>query len=448
MGGVAALAREAGFRVSGQDQHVYPPMSTQLQQLGISMRAGYDEAPLAELPDSAVVLVGNVMTRGMPVVESLLSQKRAFTSGPQWLGERILRHRRVGAVAGTHGKTSTAAMLAWILEESGRRPGFLIGGMPRNFGISARLGTGEAFVIEADEYDSAFFDKRSKFVHYHGDVVVLNNLEYDHADIFPDLDAIKTQFHHLVRTIPATGRLIVNGADTNVKDVLARGCWTPVTTFGDGPEYDVWAESLDASGGHIRLRAGKRAAEFRWRSSGRHNVLNAAAAAAAALAYGVSLDQSAQALASFAGVCRRMEEIGQAAGVTVYDDFAHHPTAITSTLAGASASLNGSGRVLAVLEPRSNSMRAGVHAMQLPQALAVADAAFVLMEPQVRWSQAPRRALLDSGVVVAASISELLEAVCRAVRPGDRVVFMSNGGFDDAPRRFLRRLEQCAADSA
>ncbi len=447
MGGLAALAREAGFVVSGQDQNVYPPMSTQLHKLGISMHQGYDDTPLQESYYDQVV-VGNVMTRGMPVIETLLSRKLPFTSGPQWLGERILRHRQVAAVAGTHGKTSTAAMLAWILEANGLQPGFLIGGVPRNFDISARLGQGQAFVIEADEYDSAFFDKRSKFLHYHGDVVILNNLEYDHADIFPDLEAIKTQFHHLVRTIPATGRLVVNGEDANVKDVLMRGCWTPVTTFGRTAEYDVWAEKGDAAGRHICLHAGAHSAEFQWDNSGDHNVMNAAAAAAAALAYGVSLPQSARALAGFVGAKRRMEKMGQAQGVCVYDDFAHHPTAIASTLQGAKNVVGTQGRLLAVFEPRSNSMRAGVHAAQLPAALATADVAFVLMDPQLRWQESARQAVLDSPLQVAESVSDLLQAVRQTVRPGDTVVFMSNGGFDNAPRRFVELLTETDKASA
>jgi UDP-N-acetylmuramate: L-alanyl-gamma-D-glutamyl-meso-diaminopimelate ligase len=451
MGGVAALAREAGYRVSGQDKNVYPPMSTQLQQLGIAMHSGYDDTPLRQMLASGEplqrVLVGNVMTRGMPVVETVLNEKLPFTSGPQWLGEILLRQRKVAAVAGTHGKTSTSAMLAWILQRAGQKPGFLIGGVPENFGISAQLGQGQAFVIEADEYDSAFFDKRSKFLHYHGDVVILNNLEYDHADIFPDLEAIKTQFHHLVRTIPASGRLIVNGDDANLADVLARGCWTPVTTFGDTPEYDLWGEALNPEASHIRLHRGPETAEFRWHSSGRHNLLNACAAAAAAAEYGIGLQQVATALAEFAGTRRRMERIGQAADITVYDDFAHHPTAIASTLAGAKKALAGGGhggRLLAVFEPRSNSMRAGVHAQALPQVLQEADAAFVLMRPEFDWQDSARQAMQRSGVITAPNVDDLLTHVLGAAAAGDTVVFMSNGSFENAPRRFLALLEAAA----
>jgi len=443
MGGVAALAREAGFVVSGQDKNVYPPMSTQLQELGIAMHSGYDADALLAVKDAIdTVLVGNVMTRGMPVVEALLDQKLPYTSGPQWLGEQVLRQRQVAAVAGTHGKTSTASMLAWILEKANKQPGFLIGGVPRNFGISARLGAGAPFVIEADEYDSAFFDKRSKFLHYHGEVVILNNLEYDHADIFPDLEAIKTQFHHLVRTIPASGRLIVNGQDENLKDVLNRGYWTPITTFGDTPENDVWGEALDAPASHVRLHAGGQSAEFRWHNSGRHNLLNATAAAAAALAYGVTLPESAAALNEFAGARRRMEKVAEVNGISVFDDFAHHPTAIASTLAGARKAIKGKGRLLAVCEPRSNSMRAGVHAEALPQALREASAAFLLVRPEWPWQDSARAAVESSPVLTAANVEELLHQVAQAAAPGDTVVFMSNGSFDNAPRRFADWLAQ------
>ena len=455
MGGVAALAREAGFAVSGQDRNVYPPMSTQLERLGIAMHSGYDDAPLRAIfenrdggEENATVLVGNVMTRGMPVIEALLDARYPYTSGPQWLGEQVLRQRRVAAVAGTHGKTSTASMLAWILDFTGQQPGFLIGGVPQNFGISARLGEGEAFVIEADEYDSAFFDKRSKFLHYHGEVVILNNLEYDHADIFPDLEAIKTQFHHLVRTVPASGRLIVNGQDENLKEVLARGYWTPVTTFGDRPGFDLWGEALNPQASHIRLHRDGHQADIRWRNSGQHNLLNACAAVAAAAEYGVSLTESAAALSAFAGARRRMEHVGQAGGISVYDDFAHHPTAITSTLAGAKkavAAEAGNGRLLAVFEPRSNSMRAGVHAAAVPEALAQADAAFVLMAPDLTWAPSARAALQRPSIVLAGNVAELLQKVQAEARPGDTVVFMSNGSFDNAPRRFLQQLQTAQA---
>ncbi|HEX6833973.1 MAG TPA: UDP-N-acetylmuramate:L-alanyl-gamma-D-glutamyl-meso-diaminopimelate ligase, partial [Rudaea sp.] len=365
MGGVAALARELGHEVEGSDANIYPPMSTQLEKLGIALKQGYRAEHLQPAPD--LVIVGNAMSRGNPAVEYLLDARLPYVSGPQWIGDAILRQRRVFAVAGTHGKTTTTAMLAWILDACGRAPGFLVGGVPENFALSARLGSGAGgtarsdFVIEADEYDTAFFDKRSKFVHYHAQIAILNNLEYDHADIFPDVAAIQRQFHHLVRTVPGSGRLIVNAEDERLAEVLAMGAWTPVTTFG--LERGDWQARLTAADGSrfTVLRGAETIGEVTWNLIGRHNVTNALAALAAADAGGVAIDRAIAALADFRSAKRRLEVIGDANGIRIYDDFAHHPTAIATTLAGLRARV-GSARILVGMEPRSNSMRLGAHA--------------------------------------------------------------------------------------
>ena len=437
MGGIAAIARQLGHRVTGSDQNVYPPMSDQLQQLGISIHQGYDEDPLTA-HDLDEVVVGNVMTRGMPATEYLLEHGLNYVSGPQWLGEQVLRHKQVFAVAGTHGKTTTASMLAWILEDQGCHPGYLIGGVCHHFAQSARVTDNKPFVIEADEYDSAFFDKRSKFVHYHSDVVILNNLEFDHADIFKDLDAIKTQFHHLVRTISANGQVVVNGDDDNLSAVLAMGCWTPVVSFGTNEKSDYWVQTdadnarkfsvLDDSGLLVTIE---------WSITGSHNQLNALAAMLAAQQAGVSLSQAADSLSRFQNVKRRMELIGEVAGVTIYDDFAHHPTAIDTTLAGLQAV--SSGRTIAVLEPRSNSMRAGVHAQALPQALSGCDQAYVMIYPELDWDESIKTTLAAQCVVLD-SVEHLLKRLQQDLKAGDQVVFMSNGSFDNAPRRLLAEL--------
>jgi UDP-N-acetylmuramate: L-alanyl-gamma-D-glutamyl-meso-diaminopimelate ligase len=440
MGGVAALAREQGLAVEGSDQNVYPPMSTQLEALGIALRQGYQAGNLSAGVHE--VIVGNALSRGNPAVEHVLDAGLRYTSGAQWLAERILPGRRVLAVAGTHGKTTTSSLLAWILDACGAQPGFLIGGLPQNFGVSARLGQGSDFVVEADEYDTAFFDKRSKFVHYRPRIAILNNLEYDHADIFPDLAAIQRQFHHLVRTVPGSGRLIVNGADAALDEVLAMGCWTPVERFGLGAGFDWGAELLAPDGSAFRLlRAGAAVGEVRWGLLGSHNVLNAVAAIAAAAATGIDPVRALAALPAFRNVRRRLERLGEVGGIEVFDDFAHHPTAIRETLAGLRAR-TGSGRLVVALEPRSNSMRLGAHAEALAPSLDAADAVLFLARPELPWDSARViEALRGEGEAVP-DVERLIEGLAARVRPGDRVVFMSNGGFENAQCRFLDRLAQ------
>lgn len=428
MGGVAAIARQIGHDVSGADKNVYPPMSTQLEQLGIPIHSGYDAEQLSIHPDQ--VVVGNVMTRGMPVIESLLKKDISYVSGPQWLGEQVLRHKEVYAVAGTHGKTTTSSMLAWILEDQNINPGFLIGGVCHHFEQSARVTSSDAFVIEADEYDSAFFDKRSKFVHYHSNVVILNNLEFDHADIFENLDAIKKQFHHLIRTVPENGCLVVNNDDDELKAVLDQGCWTPAVTFGSDSSADYWIKSDDNKPTSFYImQSNNRLATIDWSLPGQHNQLNALAAILAAKQAGVSIENSADSLTRFQSVKRRMELIGVAQGVTIYDDFAHHPTAIAATIDGAKKAHPDS-RVVVVLEPRSNSMRAGVHAAALPQALSHADVVFLKNDVANNWNESVLYELKNNGVkIVDEGMKVLLEQIISATRNNDVVVFMSNGGF-------------------
>ncbi|MEZ5470336.1 MAG: UDP-N-acetylmuramate:L-alanyl-gamma-D-glutamyl-meso-diaminopimelate ligase [Marinicella sp.] len=439
MGGIAAIARQLGHQVSGSDQHVYPPMSDQLDQLGIKIHQGYDADPLHDNSLDEII-VGNVMTRGMAATESLLQNSLKYSSGPQWLGEQVLRHKQVFAVAGTHGKTTTSSMLAWILEDNGINPGFLIGGVCQHFPQSARVTDSEAFVIEADEYDSAFFDKRSKFVHYHSDVVILNNLEFDHADIFKDLAAIKTQFHHLVRTIPENGQIIVNGDDENLAAVLKQGCWTPVVSFGSDSTSDYWVatDRCNPRRFTIHSQSGTEVT-IEWSITGRHNQFNALAAILAARKAGVDIQAAAQSIAQFQNVKRRMEWIGETQGITIYDDFAHHPTAIETTLAGLKAVTEG--RTIAVLEPRSNSMRAGAHAQALPQALSGCDAAYVMIYPDMDWDEDIKQKL-SAQCVVLDSVDALLNRLKADLKANDQVVFMSNGSFDNAPRRFLKCLEK------
>ncbi|HET6430740.1 UDP-N-acetylmuramate:L-alanyl-gamma-D-glutamyl-meso-diaminopimelate ligase [Dyella sp.] len=437
MGGVAALARELGHTVEGSDANVYPPMSTQLEALGIGLMEGYDASHLQPAPD--LVVVGNAMTRGNPSVEYMLDAQLRYISGPQWLGETLLPGREVLAVAGTHGKTTTTSLLAHLLEEAGQSPGFLIGGAPSNFPTSARLGTGRPFVIEADEYDTAFFDKRSKFVHYRPRIAILNNLEYDHADIFPDVEAIQRQFHHLVRTVPANGRLIVNAHDARLAEVLALGCWTPVETFGIG-QGDWQARLIEADGSHFEVhRRGQHLGSVRWPLLGTHNVMNALAALAAAAAAGADVPALLPAFERFQSVRRRMERVGEGRGAQVYDDFAHHPTAIATTLAGLRASV-GSSRILVALEPRSNSMRLGAHAAALAPALADADRVVFLHRPELAWdAQSVIGALRGRGQTVP-TVEALITSLQQQIQPGDHVVFMSNGGFESAPRRFVEAL--------
>ena len=442
MGGVAALARELGWPVEGSDAHVYPPMSEQLQALGISLMQGYKAEHLQATPEHGrpdLVVVGNAMTRGNPAVEYMLDERLRYVSGPQWLGETLLADREVLAVAGTHGKTTTTSLLAHLLESAGLEPGFLVGGVPGNFGISARLGRGKAFVIEADEYDSAFFDKRSKFVHYRPRIAILNNLEYDHADIFPDVAAIQRQFHHLVRTVPGNGRLIVNAHDERLAEVLAMGCWTPVETFGIG-RGDWRAELIEADGSAFVVHRGdERLGEVRWPLLGNHSVMNALAALAAAAAAGADPRALLPAFAGFESVKRRMELVGEVGGVRVYDDFAHHPTAIATTLAGLRAKV-GDARILVALEPRSNSMRLGAHAEALAPSLADADHVVFLHRPELPWDARRVTDALQGRGAAVPTVDALVSSLHAQARAGDHVVFMSNGGFENAPRRFVEAL--------
>jgi len=453
MGGIAALARELGHAVEGSDQNVYPPMSSQLEALGITLASGYAPQNIGAGVDE--VVVGNALSRGNPAVEHVLDAGRRYTSGAQWLSEHVLRGRETLAVAGTHGKTTTTALLAWLLESAGRDPGFLVGGVPENFGVSARLGSGPEFVVEADEYDTAFFDKRSKFVHYRPTVAVLNNLEYDHADIFPDLAAIQRQFHHLLRTVPGRGRLIVNGEDAALAEVLAMGCWTPVERFGmvdaqgrpeaalpggAGTVLDWTARMLAADGSRfIVAHRGVELGPVEWPLLGRHSVMNALAALASAAAVGCDAKALLPAFTGFASAKRRLEVVGAARGVTVYDDFAHHPTAIRTTLDGLRAKVGGA-RVIAVLEPRSNSMRLGAHAEALAPSLDPADATVFLHRANLPWDAARVVAAVRGAARTTPDVAMLIDSLVAEVRPGDHVVFMSNGGFENAPRRFLAAL--------
>jgi len=434
MGGIAAIAREAGFRVTGCDANVYPPMSNQLQALGIDLIEGYGREQMALAPD--VWVIGNVVTRGNPLMEAILDAGAPYVSGPQWLAEKVLRTRHALAVAGTHGKTSTASMLAWILEHAGRRPGFLIGGVPTNFGISARLGEEPFFVIEADEYDTAFFDKRSKFVHYPAKTAILNNLEFDHADIFGDIGDIERQFHHFVRIVPSGGRLVVNGRDEALKRVLTKGSWTPVERFG---VEDGWqAGPVDADGSFDVRLEGRAVCRVRWTQPGEYNRLNALAAIAAARHAGVEPAAAAEALRQFKGVRRRMEQRGIARGVTVYDDFAHHPTAIRVTLEGLRAQAP-TGRILAVLEPRSNTMKQGVMKDQLPASLAAADRVFVY-GAGLGWDAAAALRPLGERARCFDQLEPLVAAIAAEARAGDRVLVMSNGAFGGIHEKLLAAL--------
>ena len=439
MGGVAALAREAGFRVTGSDRSVYPPMSTQLESLGITLTEGWEPSQLEGQTAGAgpdEVLVGNVLSRGNPVVEALLESRVPYSSGPAWLAREILRDRWVIAVAGTHGKTTTASMVAWILEYAGLEPGFLIGGVPRDFPVSARLGGGSFFVIEADEYDSAFFDKRSKFVHYGPRTLVINNLEFDHADIFPDLAAIQRQFHHLIRTVPGSGRLLRPVTSPAIDEVLEMGCWTPQWTLGEGGTLEAINASEGDTAFDVRV-AGEDVGRVRWSQRGRHNRDNALAAIGAARHAGVAPEVAVEALSRFGGVRRRLEPLGTVAGIHLYDDFAHHPTAIRSTLASLPP-----GRRIAVLEPRSNSMRLGVHAASLPDALAGADRVYIYLRPELEWDPKPLEQGLGERLRVARDMAELLGELAQDLQPGDQVAIMSNGGFDGIHQRLLATLER------
>ncbi len=439
MGGLALLARQAGFTVSGTDANVYPPMSTQLAEQGIVLQQGYAATPLNPVPDQ--VVVGNALSRGNPAVEYVLDHGLSYTSGAQWLADQILAGRWVLAVAGTHGKTSTASMLAWILEYAGLQPGFLIGGVPANFGVSARLGESPFFVVEADEYDTAFFDKRSKFVHYRPRTLVLNNLEYDHADIFPNLAAIETQFHHLLRTVPSNGLIISNANDANLPEVLDMGCWTPEETVSAGTFPAQWeARKRAADGSDFEvIFEGAPVGRVSWSQLGDHNVHNALAAIAAARHAGVPVAHALAALAEFKGVKRRMEVRGVVNGVTVYDDFAHHPTAIETTLQGLRDKL-GDARILAVLEPRSNTMRQGVHKEALAMSLQRADKVWLFRPDDLEWDLAGAMFSLGSRAVVLESVEAIVDGVVAEARPGDHVLVMSNGGFGGIHEKLVSAL--------
>ncbi len=451
MGGVAVLARAAGHQVTGCDAQVYPPMSTQLEQQGISLMEGYGAEQLALHPD--LFVVGNVVSRGNPLMEAILDQGLPYVSGPQWLAENILAHCQVLAVAGTHGKTTTSSMAAWIMEHAGLSPGFLIGGVPGNFSVSARLpkpwtpglpqNSRPWFVIEADEYDTAFFDKRSKFVHYRPRVALLNNLEFDHADIFPDVEAVKIQFHHMVRTVPGQGLLVVNGAEPHLKAVLALGAWTPLVFFGDG---EGWQVEGDDHLGTLMIREGQdsRGPAIHWSLLGEHNRKNALGALLAVKAAGVPLERGLDALKDFGGVKRRMELRGEVRGVKVYDDFAHHPTAIETTIAGLRRKVGAHTRILAVIEPRSNTMKLGVWADALGQSLAGADKVFCY-GAGLGWNIHGALAALGTRAQVYEHLEALVEAVAGEAVSGDQVLVMSNGGFGGVHDKLLKRLGGPAA---
>jgi UDP-N-acetylmuramate: L-alanyl-gamma-D-glutamyl-meso-diaminopimelate ligase len=434
MGGIAAIAKAAGFRVTGCDANVYPPMSDQLASLGIELIEGFGEAQLSLRPD--VWVIGNVVTRGNPLMEALLERGERYVSGPQWLADHVLVGKHVLAVAGTHGKTTVSAMLAWILEQAGRAPGYLIGGVPLDFPSSARLTDAPLFVIEADEYDTAFFDKRSKFVHYRPRTAVLNNLEFDHADIFDDLAAIERQFHHLVRTVPRNGRIVCNGQDAALERVLAKGCWTPVERFGVEPGWQ--AGEPDAQGGFELRWAGEPQGRLAWSQLGAHNRLNALAAVAAARHVGVAPREAIAALGNFGGVRRRMETRGTVGGVTVYDDFAHHPSAVRTTLEGLRGKV-GRARVLAVLDPRSNTMKRGVLKDALPESLAEADRIYVY-SAGLSWDANAVFRPLGERARCGDDVAELVALVAAEARAGDHVLVMSNGGFGGFHDKLLKRL--------
>lgn len=432
MAGIAAIAKAQGHHVTGSDAHVYPPMSEQLQQLGIELYQGYDAAQLIPTPD--LVLIGNALSRGNAAVEAVLAQRIPYTSGAQWLHDAVLQQKWVLAVAGTHGKTTTASMLTWILEYAGLQPSFLVGGVLANFAASARYTKSDFMVIEADEYDTAFFDKRSKFVHYCPSTLILNNLEFDHADIFPDLPAIQRQFHHLMRIVPSYGRVLYPAADQALQEVLAAGCWSEAVAVGDGQAWQ--AHALNAAASEFMLQQGTQQVRVSWGLVGRHNMHNALMAAAAAHHVGVPLTVTAEALAQFQNTKRRLELRGEVAGVRVYDDFAHHPTAIRTTLEGLRAQV-GADRIFALLEPRSNTMKQGIHAAQLDPSLRAADHVLMLQPSGLQWSV--QQYLPDA--FVSDSVTGLLQHLLPQLRAGDHVLVMSNGGFDNIHQRLLQALE-------
>jgi UDP-N-acetylmuramate: L-alanyl-gamma-D-glutamyl-meso-diaminopimelate ligase len=442
MGGIAALARATGHRVTGSDRNVYPPMSTQLAALGIDVIEGYDPGQVKLEPD--VFVIGNVMSRGNPLIEAVLDSGRPYESGPEWLARNVLEARWVLAVAGTHGKTTTSSLLTAILEHAGLEPGFLVGGVPLDFDVSARLGSGRHFVVEADEYDTAFFDKRAKFVHYRPRTAILNNLEHDHADIYPDVAAIQRQFHLLLRTVPGNGRLVVNGADRNLAEVLGMGCWTPVERFAsDATVAADWHLVADPAAAYAKFsvyRAERHVGDVEWGLLGRHNAENGLAALVAAHHAGVDEAAAIEALCRFRGVRRRLEVRGTVDGVVVYDDFAHHPTAVASTLEGVRLKA-GEGRVIAVLEPRSNTMKLGTHKTALADSLRGADRVFVYKSPDVKWDVGEAMVPLGSLVVVHEDLARLTQAIVAESGPGDHLVLMSNGSFGGLHERLLEALK-------
>jgi UDP-N-acetylmuramate: L-alanyl-gamma-D-glutamyl-meso-diaminopimelate ligase len=441
MGGIAALAKAAGHQVSGADENVYPPMSTQLRKLGIGLHQGYDGRQFTDALDC--VVVGNVLGRGNPAVEALLNSGLPYYSGPEWLASNVLTDKWVLAVAGTHGKTTTASMLAWILDYAGLSPGFLIGGVPSNFKISARLGQSKYFVVEADEYDTAFFDKRAKFVHYRPRTLAITNIEYDHADIYADLDAILWQFHQLVRTVPGEGLIAVHGDDGTIEDLLERGVWTPVETFNASDAAATWTARYDLVGVKSRFSVsyrGEPAGQADWALLGHHNLENALAAISAAVHAGVSVEVALEALSQFKGVKRRLEKRGVFNGITLYDDFAHHPTAIATTLE-AIRSQKTDQRIVAVVEPRSNTMRMGVHRDALRKVFGEADRVFVLASKELSWNPESVLATLGTKLAVTWDRDELLRLLLDEIEAGDQVVFMSNGDFGGLPRLLQQTLK-------
>lgn len=440
MGGVAALARAAGHRVTGCDEGVYPPMSTQLRELGIDIHEGFDAAQLDPAPD--MIVVGNVMRRGMPVIEAMLDRDLPYTSGPEWLADTLLRGQHVIAVAGTHGKTTTASLAAWLLHEAGLEPGFLIGGVPANFGVTARAGAGNVFIVEADEYDTSFFDKRAKFVHYRPQTLVMTNLEFDHADIYRDLDAIIWQFHQLMRTVPGKGLVLRNGADASLDRVIEQGCWTPTESFGLDAAFDWSAEYLDAGERRLAIRhRNDDPVEVRWSLGGRHNLENAVAAVAAAVSAGADFRLAVRSLHTFTGVKRRMERTATVRDIGIFDDFAHHPTAIRRTLAGFRRRYP-DGRLYVALEPRSNTMKLGVHNAALADALSSADGVWLYRQAAQAETLDAALSPLGDALRVFSDYDALVSDLARTLRAGDRLIFMSNGGFGGARQTLTAMLQR------
>ena len=441
MGGVASLARACGHEVTGSDANVYPPMSTQLEAAGITVLPGFEAAHLQPAPD--LVIVGNAVSRGNACVEYLLDHDLPYTSGPQWLAQHVLAGRHVLAVAGTHGKTTTTSMLAFILDQSGLAPGYLIGGVAENFGDSARLGQGTHFVVEADEYDTAFFDKRSKFIHYRPRTLVINNLEFDHADIFTGIEDIQREFHRLIRTVPGSGLILYHHGDAHIAATLAMGCWTPTASFAhDGGDWQITGAAPDFSRFEV-VHHGESVGRVAWDLIGRHNAENAVAAVAAAAAAGIDAGRACAALAGFRSVKRRLQQLGEVRGVTVYDDFAHHPTAIRTTLEALRARV-GAARILAVLEPRSNTMKLGVHRDTLGPALEGADRVFLYRPPDLGWDTGAVLDALAGRGEMHTDVGAMIEAITAAAAPGDHVLIMSNGGFENIHARLLARLQETA----